>query len=606
MIIKIPLILITLICAVLPQATNTLPYAAAGLTSRQAAAHLLSRLTYGPRPGDINRLLHMGLENWLEKQLHGVLPDEDVETRLASDAIYEMSMMDVFNTYRRLGLVAREAQKEGVLAKGADVQSPEIRQQLKAYGEKKGYRPLREVINGVRDQKVYRAVHSHNQLREVLTEFWINHFNVPITHTRANICIYSYERDAIRPNALGRFGDLLAATAKHPAMLLYLNNAQSIVPSGELSTLEYLRRGRGKRGLRNKQLNELLEDAKRNRRGINENYARELMELHTLGVDGGYTQQDVQALARVFSGWGVMPSGQLQQLAEKRLQRVGRFGFVREGAFLFRADHHDARAKTVLGVAFPEGGGIEEGQKMLRVLADHAATASFISRQLAIRFVCDEPPRELIDRMAQTYHATGGDIRQVMRVLVYSPEFWAAENLRAKIKSPFELAISSLRILDAELRFPERVIRWVAKMGQPMYAYQAPTGYPDRGEVWINTGSLLNRMNYGLNLLNGKIGGIGINVAALNENREPESLLAALETYGGLLLPERDLQPTIDALTPVIFDPLFAQRVENAANQDTSAVADAGDNQALQEAPGKKNLAQVVGVIIGSPEFQRR
>jgi uncharacterized protein (DUF1800 family) len=333
-------------------------------------------------------------------------------------------------------------------------------------------------------------------------------------------------------------------------------------------------------------------EGQRNRpRGLNENYARELLELHTLGVDGGYTQQDVIEVARAFTGWTVLPPGPRRAEAERRLARVvqaggqagGRLGFHREGEFLFRADAHDAAAKTVLGTRLPAGRGIEDGEQVLDLLAVHPSTAKHLATKLAVRFVSDKPPQALVDRLAAVYLKSGGQVRPVLVAIAESPELWSRDALGAKIKSPFELAASALRGLGAEVEDPRDTLRWIADMGQRLYAYQAPTGFPDRAEAWVNTGSLLNRMNFGLQLAAGRVRGVDFDLAALNGGREPESRDEALKAYAARLLPGRDLEPALALLQPMVNDPDLAKKVE----QSTA-------------------VEQVVGVILGSPEFQRR
>jgi hypothetical protein len=369
---------------------------------------------------------------------------------------------------------------------------------------------------------------------------------------------------------------------------------------------------------------------------LNENYAREVMELHTLGVDGGYTQQDVTQAARVLTGWGVYPMGEiakgpqaavLRRFSDEQIERVG---FVHDGDFFFNANRHDKGEKVVLGHVFPAGGGYEEGVDLLNMLAHHPSTAKFICHKLAVRFVSDEPPATLIDKMSKTFMEKNGDIRQVLITMVTAPEFWSAEALREKTKSPFELAIGAVRSLHATIDQPMQLYNWVSRMGERKYYYQAPTGYPDKGAYWINTGSLLNRMNFGLALAAGRIPGVRVDLLALNNGHEPESAQAALMIYGHLILPERNLDATVKRLTPMLNDPSFSKKVEDASvgAQDTTGVGVAEVGRAevgrVPKAEGRQQsdgegrlwsgggdgsdpmLAQVVGIIIGSPEYQRR
>ncbi|MFY9821046.1 MAG: DUF1800 domain-containing protein, partial [Thermoanaerobaculia bacterium] len=375
---------------------------------------------------------------------------------------------------------------------------------------------------------------------------------------------------------------------------------------------------------------------KKGPKGLNENYARELMELHTLGVDGGYTQQDVIEVARAFTGWGVMPPGKNREQAENRLARAekaGGLGFHSEGEFLFRADQHDAGEKTILGTKFPAGRGIEDGEAVLDLLAANRATAKHIASQLAVRFVSDHPPQALVDRLTDVYLKTGGDSRRLLIAIAESPEFWSKDAVGAKVKSPFELAASALRATGSHLDDPKETLKWIGRMGQPLYAYQAPTGYPDRAEAWVNTGSLLNRMNFGLQLAAGRVKGVDLDLPALDGGREPESREAALKTYSALLMPGRDLTATLKLLTPMVTDPNLAKKVDKASPKE-SAGGDAdeellaGGSEMGAQAVNVKSvkvrgrlgdepkepidkrpptpLEQVVGVILGSPEFQRR
>ena len=665
-----------------------LPWREAGLTERQAAAHLLDRFAFGARPGDVDKVVEMGIEVWLERQLAGGLADPQVERRLEGFRSLGLSTREMVETYPNPGMVLREATRAGVIdgdmsrergdegmARG---ERSEQRRRVMEYARSKGYRPMREMLGELMVQKLLRARYSENQLTEVLTDFWFNHFNVSITDNESRPFVSTYERHAVRPYVLGGFRQMLEATAKHPAMLLYLDNARSVAAEGARTTFDrdqYMRsRGRGGFGRgrgggfegRSRGSNSDPERRPANDRrpqGLNENYARELMELHTLGVDGGYTQEDVVEVARAFTGWATYPPGPMRRETEQRIERARRLpdaGFVFEESFIFRADAHDAGKKTILGKTYPAGRGIEDGIEVLDALARHPSTARHLATKLAARFVSDEPPAELVDRLASRFLNSGGDLREVVAALAASPELWSEEARRDKIKSPFELTVSALRALDAEIEDPRAVLDWVRRMGQPLYAYQAPAGYPDRAEAWVNTGSLLNRMNFGLQLATGRIAGLDFDLAALAGHREPESLDDTLRTYVPLLMPERDPGETIRRLEPVIHDPELARKIEDAApvdegmqeaafdgwggalrganrgrrwdrgrqgaavEVDTSplegwpksraegvAFGQSYSKDGLGQEAGPKDrvrgaLAHVVGVILGSPEFQRR
>jgi uncharacterized protein (DUF1800 family) len=512
-----------------------------------------------------------------------------------------------------------------------------------------------------------------------MTDFWYNHFNVSLTDNKARPYLLSYERDAIRPHALGNVRDLLEATAKSPAMLVYLDNAQSTAAPDEPTTMQDemgrmprqrarlggqgggfgggragggrfggggrggvfgARRSSAMAGNANANASANAKDPKKRprQRGVNENYARELMELHTLGVDGGYTQQDVVQVARAFTGWTIMPAqAKARQAAETRLARAGRaggLGFREQGDFLFRADQHDAAEKTVLGTRLPAGRGIEDGEAVLDLLAANPATARHLATKLAVRFVSDHPPQALVNLLANVYLKTGGDVRRMLVAIVESPEFWSRDAVGSKIKSPFELAASALRVTGGDIIDPRELLKWITRMGQPLYAYQAPTGYPDRAEAWVNTGSLLNRMNFGLQLAANRVKGVSVNLPVINQGHEPESREQALRTYAALLMPGRDLSATLKLLGPMVTDPNLVKKVDQAAPPEKAKTVKKGDPDeemiyggSEMSAPARTvkvrgllgdepkqpvdrrpptPLEQVVGVILGSPEFQRR
>ena len=536
---------------------HRMPYREAGLTEKQAAAHLLSRFTYGATPGQVDEVARMGLEKWFEQQLKADLPEDSLETLLAPLDALKLSNEQITATYPKNGQVIRMAVRDGIIDKDSvKADKKAYRDLVRDYMDKKGFKPENELFRQLYCQKILRAAYAQNQLREVMTDFWFNHFNVSVTKNDCAQFIPVYERDVIRPGALGRFGDLLKATAQSPAMLYYLDNFSS---SGAIDE-------------RRDEMRPMARMVRKSQ-GLNENYARELMELHTMGVDGGYTQQDVTQAARVLTGWT-----------------------VRESAYLFTPNRHDKGEKTVLGRHFGPDGGEDEGLQLLDMLAHHPSTAHFICRKIAIRFVNDDPSSALVDRMAKTFTDKNGDIRQVLLTMVYSPEFWSAQAIREKTKSPFELAIGAVRSLHARIAQPMQLYNWITRMGEKMYCYQAPTGFPDKGQYWINTGSLLSRMNFGLAFTTGRIPGLSFDLAALNNNHEPESAQAALVTYCHLIMPERDLDPTIKRLTPMLNDPNLPQKV-------SAADGEADSTRAL---PPSASLTQVVGVIIGSPEFQRR
>lgn len=576
------------------------PYKSQGLTDRQAAEHLLSRFTFGIAPGDIDFAVIMGLEKWFDTQMNGKISDPELTEKLKTFPAISMNTETIINNYLLGAQLRKKAIDEGFLLK-EDVESDKAKQ-LEAYKklkEKYGVQSSKELERQTVNQKVIRAIYAKNQMHEVLTDFWFNHFNVFMGKNQSAQYVLSYERDVIRPHVNKNFNELLLATAKSPAMLTYLDNF--------LSSDEQV----GEFG-RNRQNNNKAP------KGLNENYAREIMELHTLGVDGGYTQTDVVNAAKILTGWTLYPlrkNGEKNQIAEM-LDKIGEDrlanrGFVRDGDFLFAANRHVTGPKSVLGKTYNQGG-YEEGVALINDLAMHPSTAKFISQKIAVRFVSDKPNPDLIDKMARTFLETKGNISKVIRTMVETPEFWNEEARRQKTKSPFEYAVSAVRSLNGDVMFPAALANQIAKMGQKLYYYQAPTGFPDKGQYWINTGSLLNRMNFGLDIAAGKIAGVRIDANKVFGNKEPESAEDALRKLGAILLPERDIETTIQRLLPLVADPAFYEKVKNANKKYEKNIMEEeddyddvlNDKRPLEMNP--QSLSQIVGIFIGSPEFQRR
>ena len=505
-----------------------LPYREAGLTQREAAVHLLSRLTHGPRPGDVEALLAMGMEAWLEAQLAGNLADEELERELQVFPALTMDNRSLFNTYPPPGAVLMKAVKEEAISKQAAEDPKAHRAEIRAFARENGIKSQGELDRQLIGQKILRAAIAENQLREVLTGFWFNHFTVSIRKNQVRPFALAYERDAIRPHALGNFRELLGATAKHPAMLLYLDNAASVANPGSTTAMEAnLRNMAGEGGFRGRMAQrQLKKQAKRNQKrdarnrpsGLNENYARELLELHTLGVDGGYSQTDVTEAARVLTGWTVYPADPARRAkVRQRLERAKAVGFVRQEDFLFRADAHDAGSKRILGNHFPPGQGLEEGERLLDLLANHPATARFIATKLARHFVMDQPPASLVDRMAKAFTTSGGEIPAVIRAMVQAPEFWSPEARANKVKTPFEYAVSTVRAVDGELIAYRGLTGWIKKMGQPLYRAPAPNGFSDQGAHWITSGTLVYRLRFAELLADNKIHGLKVDWQALEK-----------------------------------------------------------------------------------------
>ena len=568
-----------------------LPYKAEGLSKEQAAAYLLERFAFGARPGEVEKVAQMGPEKWLAQQLKGNLPDVELGKRLEAYPSLKMTLPEMAELYVKDGEIRGMMSKEGIKMPSRKSMDKKMRKEweemLSAYRKKHGLYPYAALyVEELPSQKLIRAVYSENQLVEVMTDFWFNHFNVTTRDSRARTRTLSYERDAIRPNVLGKFRVILGATAKHPAMLHYLDNVESRmeppeqqnqpepkskqdVASGEMDM---------DGGMMGSEMAKAAAKPKtppkpKRKRGLNENYARELMELHTLGVDGGYTQQDVTEVARVLTGWALTPYGNARKNIDKQIAR-GNKKFIRQGEFVFRLDWHDHNAKMVLGETFPAGGGLEEGERVLDMLTKHPSTARYISSKLARRFVNDAPSDDVIDEMAETFTKTDGDIAAVMATLAQSRVFWAEAKKRSKMKSPLELVVSSLRALEADVKNPQPMMRWFVRMGEPLYGYEPPTGFPDYAESWANAGTLIARINFGIHLATGKIR--GIELKRLSQDNNSLTTEEALAMYSKLLLPA----------------------------QDTSAIA--SEVKEMISADAERKDVQVISMLIGSPEFQYR
>jgi len=409
--------------------------------------HVLNRLTFGPRPGDVERVRQVGLAAWLDQQLHPVnIDDHAAEARL-----------------------------------------PQLQDPPDSTDVKELRRFARRQIVTLASDKLLRASYSERQLKEVLVDFWFNHFNVYAAKGRTAQYLPAYESEVIRPHVFDHFRDLLEATAKSPAMLFYLDNWLSATPTGIRDP------GFGIRGLR-RRLSPIpdprspIPTKARNKRarGLNENYGRELMELHTLGVDSGYTQQDVIDVARAFTGWTI----------------------DRDGNFRFVPALHDNGTKVVLGHTIKSGGGIDDGEKVLDILASHPSTAHHIAFELAQRLVADDPPAALVDRAAARFRDTNGDLREVVRTIVTSPEFLAPAAGDVKFKTPFELVVSAVRATGADVSDGRPFVQVLQQMGQPLYMCQPPTGYRDTADAWVSAGGLVSRMNFATRLASGGMPGV--------------------------------------------------------------------------------------------------
>jgi uncharacterized protein (DUF1800 family) len=440
--------------------------------------HVLNRIGFGPRPGDVDRVAKMGLERYIDEQLRpDRVPDPAMTARLADLTTIGMSSRQLADQFERPAIEARREKKAGDAPP-----TPE---------EKAMQQKANRVVVELSEQKLLRAIYSERQLQEVLTDFWFNHFNVDARKGPDRFMLTEYERETIRPHVLGKFRDLLEATAKSPAMLFYLDNWMSADPNGPHAEMRPPRVVRGPFGrpMVMGQPPRQPQQGKNAPKGLNENYGRELMELHTLGVDGGYAQRDVTEVARAFTGWTIQNP------------RLG-------GDFKFEPRLHDMGQKVVLGHVIKAGGGQGDGEEVLDILAKHPSTAHFIATKLVRRFVNDTPPPALVDRVAERFRATDGDLREVMRTILTSPEFLAPDEYRAKVKTPFEFVVSAVRALGADVTDAMPLVRATQQMGMPLYQCQPPTGYKDTADAWVNTGALVNRMNFAVQLTGGRMPGV--------------------------------------------------------------------------------------------------
>jgi uncharacterized protein (DUF1800 family) len=466
------------------------------LTQEQMVVHFLNRISFGATREAVQKVNRMGISAYLEEQLHPErISDTLVEEKLAGLKTMRLSSRELIELY------------------------PPPKQA--AGQEMMGQQPMqgpRLVILELQQARLLRAVYSQRQLYELMVDFWSNHFNIFAAKGADRWLATAYDRDTIRPHALGRFKELLLATAQSPAMLFYLDNWLSAAPNAATARIAPNNR----------------------RRGLNENYARELMELHTLGVDGGYTQKDIQEVARCFTGWTI------------RQPRA-------EGTFYFEPRIHDSGEKIVLGTHIPPGGGIEDGLHVIDLLARHPSTARFISLKLARRFVSDDPPPSLVNKAAEAFRRSEGDMPTVLRTLIESPEFFAPETYQAKVKKPLEFVASALRVTGAEVQLSHQLLRYLGRMGEPLFLAQPPTGYPDVAASWASPDMLLTRMNFATDLIGNRIPGSRLRLEALGDK----------DSFARLIAP--------DALSPAT-------------------------RSALAETEG----SQVFALLMAAPEFQRR
>ncbi len=673
------------------------------LKDDQRILHVLNRLGYGARPGEVERVKAMGLDNYIKQQLNPEqIDDSSAEAKLKNLPTLNMTTAELFEKYPQPQQLVRQLQRRGDLPADLDLQklqaggppqkpndtapgeampggvmsgpeanqttnqagnadgkkTAEYRQKIREYYEKNGLMQPQRIMGELQSSRILRAVYSERQLQEVMVDFWTNHFNVFSGKGADRWMLTSYDRDTIRPNALGKFSELLQATAQSPAMMFYLDNYQSVSPNARLGRAGAgagMRPGaQGNRlpgmnnGLPNRQgepgapqdsaMNrypngqapqrpgegntpQLPPNAQRLRRGINENYARELMELHTLGVDGGYSQKDVQEVARCFTGWGILaPRG--GGAATQAMMNGPRADMLREkaGTFYFNPRAHDDGEKIVLGQKIPAGGGFKDGLAVLDILAHHQSTAKYVATKLVRYFVSDNPPTALVDRVAASFTKNNGDIRETLRAIFLSPEFNSSESYRAKVKRPFELTISAIRTLGGETNGGPQLHQWIARMGEPLYGYQTPNGYSDMAETWVNTGGLLERMNFGLALASNRIPGTRVDLNRFVSSSEKGQSLSKpqiMDRFLSLIIAGDISTKTKEALMQQFNEQPIALPAATAANMPAGAsmpgeMMDGPPRrqQRQQLARAEANITdpvtKIVGLILGSPEFQRQ
>jgi len=632
------------------------------------AIHLLERAAYGATAADLDEILRIGRTTWLDRQLDPErITEPALDAKLRAFPSATSSMVDLF----RLASEARAIQAQQRAAANDSMRSaaaprralldmtPERRELLAAAN------PQRQ-LNDLVGAKLVRAVHAERQLEEVMTDFWFNHFNVFFGKGIDRYMVADYERTAIRPHVFGTFEAMLVATATHPAMLFYLDNASSVVPDSMNPTLQRERlelqrllqeirlmsaserRRMVQSGRMTQQQLQRLERAERQmqqqrgrQRGLNENYARELMELHTLGVDGGYTQDDVVAVARVFTGWTFRRPGEAARPAAQRIALPGRAGRAGRGArapepvdeptFEFNSAQHDRGEKTVLGRTLPAGGGFAEGLEVLHTLSTHPSTARHIAGKLVEYFVTDSPAPDLVDEVAAVFTRTGGDLRAVTRALFTSERFYDPRHIDAKVKTPFQLIASALRMTAADVGASRALPQALRLMGHLPYNEPTPTGYPATSEDWINSGAMLNRMNFALQLASGGVDGVRIEPArlvpsagarlpaivgragaagrsgrgmdaAVNDRRGRGAAAGrrgAARTAAEPVIDAGWLEAWVDGLTERLLPGADAARLR------ANLLADLAERQAAGD-DARVLAARALGLVLGSPDFQKR
>ena len=624
------------------------------LTEDQKILHVLNRLGFGARPGDVAKVKAMGLQKYIDQQLNpSTISDSVAENKVKNLEVFNLSTAEVFAKYPNPGALLRQLEGGRQAQANAAQANPERemtqdeqrerRQKLQELYRKYDLRPANQLLPQIVSNRVLRGVYSERQLQEVMVDFWQNHFNVFSGKAAVRWYIPSYERDVLRKNALGNFRDLVVGTAQHPAMLFFLDNFESVSPNAQRNQggngrlQQAIRNGnltprqreqiKQRQGLTDAQLDQRIKQMqqagqRQQGRGINENYARELMELNTLGVDGGYSQKDIVEIARAFTGWTIAdPRGYRRAAAgmingdeDKRLARIQRQAGVPDdiesGEFYFNERWHDKQPKMVLGQKVEEGG-VKDGLKVIDILVRHPSTAKFIARKLVNKFVSDTPSDALVGRVADAFSRSNGDIKTTLRAIFTDAEFFAPSNYRAKIKTPFELAVSSIRALDGETNAGPAMLAMLNKLGEIPYGYQAPTGYPDSAEDWVNTGALLERLNYSVAIASNRIPGTRVNLAEYKSSSTAQVLDKAIAT-----ILDGDVSPATRAgLLKQISQPLPEVTAGNEIDEDVQEMPNvrqggqgrmAGRQTRLTPPTGDPEVFKVISLVLGTPEFQRQ
>ena len=590
----------------------------------QKVTQLLTRLTFGIRPGDFEHLRAIGIKEFIAQQLDPEsMKDSALDERLRKLPTLTIGTPELIEQYTPPKpapspspqpslpvLPSRSAPATSVVAEQKDIRTPSLSpsgteqqmktektepqnsmmpiqvgvQEMKPAGTEgmkdsqpsakpPAPKPVKNpqlVVTELQRAALLRAVYSERQLFEVMVNFWENHFSIFANKDADRFLLTEFDRDTIRPLALGKFRDLLGATARSSAMLYYLDNWQSSVQRHYPATNDKPARTVG---------------------GVNENYARELMELHTLGVDGGYTQKDVQEVARCFTGWTIRKPNEV-------------------GLFFFNPRTHDNGEKMVLGHKIPAGGGISDGDKVLDILASHPSTANFIATKLARHFVGDDPPQTVVNRAAATFLKTSGSIRETLRTIITSAEFFSTDAYRAKMRTPFEYVAAAMRAVGAETDADPSVFGWIARMGQPIFGRTTPDGYPDRAEQWLATGATLERLNFAVALSSNKLKGTHIDPARILNQTDLNSPAAAAHHLSQLILIVGVSDKTMRALDKISREASDVPATANTlpATRDMHPINYAKEAAVVKtKAPvAPLFVSELISMVLGSPEFQRR